>query len=123
MRRHFHTELLEDPHDDGAHADRWILSYADFITLLFAFFVVMYSISSVNDGKFRVLSASLLEVFQDPRVNAAIEERCGLLIIGVAEFVESNGPNSRVLPDLRVERGRQWRRPDRSGDKAWLVRR
>ena len=75
MRRHFHTELLEDLHDDGAHADRWILSYADFITLLFAFFVVMYSISSVNDGKFRVLSASLLEVFQDPRVNAAIEER------------------------------------------------
>jgi len=75
VRRHFHTELLEDLHDDDAHADRWILSYADFITLMFAFFVVMYSISSVNDGKFRVLSASLLEVFQDPRVNAALEER------------------------------------------------
>ncbi len=64
MRRHFHTELLEDLRDDEVQADRWILSYADFITLLFAFFVVMYSISSVNDGKFRVLSASLIEVFQ-----------------------------------------------------------
>ena len=30
--------------------DRWLVSYADFITLLFAFFVVMYSISSVNEG-------------------------------------------------------------------------
>ncbi|MEQ8497298.1 MAG: flagellar motor protein MotB [Gammaproteobacteria bacterium] len=75
MRGHFHTELLEDLHDDSAPADRWILSYADFITLLFAFFVVMYSISSVNDGKFRVLSASLLAVFQDPQVSAALAER------------------------------------------------
>lgn len=45
---------------------RWVLSYADFITLLFAFFVVMYSISSVNDGKFRVLSDSMVTVFNDP---------------------------------------------------------
>jgi chemotaxis protein MotB len=48
------------------HADRWIVSYADFITLLFAFFVVMYSISSVNDGKFRVLAEMLPTVFNDP---------------------------------------------------------
>jgi chemotaxis protein MotB len=35
------------------------VSYADFITLLFAFFVVMYSISSVNEGKFRTVSDSI----------------------------------------------------------------
>lgn len=45
--------------------DRWLVSYADFITLLFAFFVVMYSISSVNEGKYRVLSDSLNAVFQE----------------------------------------------------------
>ncbi len=39
--------------------DRWILSYADFITLLFAFFVVMYAISSVNEGKYKVYAAHL----------------------------------------------------------------
>ncbi|XOV81538.1 MAG: OmpA family protein [bacterium] len=43
--------------------DRWMVSYADFITLLFAFFVVMYAISSVNDEKYRVLSATLSETF------------------------------------------------------------
>lgn len=43
--------------------DRWMVSYADFITLLFAFFVVMYSISSVNEGKYRVLSESLTQAF------------------------------------------------------------
>jgi chemotaxis protein MotB len=43
--------------------ERWLVSYADFITLLFAFFVVMYALSSVNDGKYRVLSDSLVSAF------------------------------------------------------------
>lgn len=43
--------------------ERWLVSYADFITLLFAFFVVMYAVSSVNDGKYRVLSHALIQAF------------------------------------------------------------
>ncbi|OGS90574.1 MAG: flagellar motor protein MotD [Gallionellales bacterium GWA2_60_18] len=39
--------------------DRWLISYADFVTLLFAFFVVMYAISSVNEGKYKTFSSSL----------------------------------------------------------------
>ena len=45
--------------------ERWLVSYADFITLLFAFFVVMYAISSVNEGKYRVLSDSLVNAFKN----------------------------------------------------------
>lgn len=45
--------------------DRWMVSYADFITLLFAFFVVMYAISSVNEGKYKTLSDSLGEAFSN----------------------------------------------------------
>lgn len=53
--------------EQGAN-DRWMVSYADFITLLFAFFVVMYSISSVNEGKYKVLADSLDGVFnQTPK--------------------------------------------------------
>ena len=51
-------------HKDHINLDRWLVSYADFITLLFAFFVVMYSISSVNEGKYRVLSDTLNVVFE-----------------------------------------------------------
>lgn len=50
----------EDEHDNH---ERWLVSYADFITLLFAFFVVMYALSSVNEGKYRILSDSLLNAF------------------------------------------------------------
>lgn len=52
-------------HDDEASHDRWLISYADFITLMFAFFVVMYSISSVSEGKYRVLSDSLMQAFDN----------------------------------------------------------
>ncbi len=40
-----------------------MVSYADFITLLFAFFVVMYGISSVNEGKYKVFSVSMNQAF------------------------------------------------------------
>lgn len=43
--------------------DRWLVSYADFVTLLFAFFVVMYAISSVNETKYEALAAALDEAF------------------------------------------------------------
>lgn len=50
------------PEEPGNH-ERWLISYADFITLLFAFFVTMYALSSVNEGKYRVLSDSLSAAF------------------------------------------------------------
>lgn len=53
--------------EEPVNQERWLVSYADFITLLFAFFVVMYSISSVNEGKYRVLSDSLSQTFSEDR--------------------------------------------------------
>lgn len=55
------------PQDDLHNKERWLISYADFITLLFAFFVVMYSVSSVNEGKYKVLSDTLTGVFNAPQ--------------------------------------------------------
>ena len=52
----------EEEHENH---ERWLVSYADFITLLFAFFVVMYAISSVNEGKYKVLSDSLTNAFRN----------------------------------------------------------
>jgi len=46
------------------HTDRWMISWADFVTLLFAFFVVMYSLSSVHEEKYRQLAQSLSDVFR-----------------------------------------------------------
>lgn len=51
--------------DEHENHERWLVSYADFITLLFAFFVVMYAISQVNEGKYRVLSDTLSSAFRN----------------------------------------------------------
>jgi chemotaxis protein MotB len=60
-----HTRQRRKVLVDVNNHDRWIVSYADFITLLFAFFVVMYSISSVNQGKYRSLTESLGTAFSN----------------------------------------------------------
>ena len=53
-------------HEEPENHERWLVSYADFITLLFAFFVVLYSVSSINEGKYRVLSDALEAAFRAP---------------------------------------------------------
>src|SRR5690606_5104507 len=47
--------------------ERWLVSYADFITLLFAFFVVMYSISQVNQSKYEALSETFEQAFNSSK--------------------------------------------------------
>ena len=61
MRRRRRGSEPIEMHDNN---ERWLVSYADFITLLFAFFVVMYAISSVNESKYSVLSDSLVSAFK-----------------------------------------------------------
>lgn len=56
---------------DHDSADRWVISYADFITLLFAVFVVLYSISSVNEAKYKIFSDSLSIAFTNQPVTAS----------------------------------------------------
>jgi chemotaxis protein MotB len=51
-------------HEEHANHEAWAIPYGDLVTLLLAFFVVMYAVSSVNEGKYRVLSDSLNAAFR-----------------------------------------------------------
>lgn len=51
-------------HEDHVNHEAWAIPYGDLVTLLLAFFVVMYAVSSVNEGKYRVLSDSLVAAFR-----------------------------------------------------------
>jgi chemotaxis protein MotB len=51
-------------HEEHVNHEGWAIPYGDLITLLLAFFVVMYAISSVNAGKYRILSDSLYAAFR-----------------------------------------------------------
>jgi len=51
-------------HDEHENHERWAIPYGDLVTLLLAFFVVMYSVSQVSESKYRVLSDSLNAAFR-----------------------------------------------------------
>lgn len=82
--------------EEPEHSDRWMVSYADFITLLFAFFVVMYAISSVQDQKARQLSESIGQALGKksflrlPNRTAALAPGPELLPQSVARRLQSN---------------------------------
>src|SRR5487761_552199 len=61
----------EDRHQN---LERWIISYADFMTLLFATFVMLYAISSVNTSKYRILQ----QVFAEAFLGKMVHEDAGL---------------------------------------------
>lgn len=85
-------QIVEEP----VSHDRWLVSYADFITLLFAFFVVMYSISQVNEGKYKVLSSTLTDAFSSQtNIDASPE-----LTLDPFQVGELNRSNPRHLVEL-----------------------
>lgn len=53
-------------HEEHQNHEAWAIPYGDLITLLLAFFVVMYAVSSVNEGKYRVLADAMAEAFGGP---------------------------------------------------------
>ncbi|MFZ6767250.1 flagellar motor protein MotD [Undibacterium sp. Di26W] len=89
-------------HEEPENHDRWLVSYADFITLLFAFFVVMYAISSLNEGKYRVLSNSLTGAFGKVMVNPKTVDRPNEPIVKLDPLPLVK--NSRANEALRKEK-------------------
>lgn len=63
---------VERPHEAEEHEneERWLLTYADLITLLMVFFVVMYAMSRIDVQKFEAISISLGEAFNVPPSSA-----------------------------------------------------
>lgn len=61
-------------HEDHTNHEAWAIPYGDLVTLLLALFVVMYAVSSVNEGKFRVMAEAMAEAFGGaPRSIAPIQ--------------------------------------------------
>jgi chemotaxis protein MotB len=55
---------MRKKHPEHVNLERWLVSYADFITLLFAFFVIMYAISQADVSKFKKVSQSIKSAFE-----------------------------------------------------------
>jgi len=104
------------PHVDRENHDRWLVSYADFVTLLFAFFVVMYSISSVNEGKYRVLSDSMVTAFRSAqKALAPIQVGQPSKSPATSQLELKNGPQIVMTPVIKLPSS------ERAGGDAYKV--
>jgi chemotaxis protein MotB len=88
----------EEEHENH---EAWAIPYGDLVTLLLAFFVVMYSISSVNEGKYRVVSDSLNAAFHGPPTTTAPIQ------IGEAAATTVAAPVVQLPPDAKTMALRQ----------------
>lgn len=73
----------------GENLDRWLVSYADFITLLFAFFTTMYAISNVDAQKMGRMVLSMQAAF-DASVFPAANSRIGLTNSGALPIPQNS---------------------------------
>jgi chemotaxis protein MotB len=100
MARRRRRRYSDEEHENH---ERWLVSYADFITLLFAFFVVMYAVSQVNEGKYRVLSDTLSSAFRNVPGAAS----------GAQVAINPNAPMPisipirRANPTIKTDQGQQ----------------
>ncbi|WP_323950350.1 OmpA family protein [Aeromonas caviae] len=63
------------------HLDRWLVSYADYMTLIFALFVVLYSVAIVNKEEYRAVIEGMTQAFnQAPRSDGLLEGRGNSLL-------------------------------------------
>jgi chemotaxis protein MotB len=97
-------------HEEHANHEAWAIPYGDLVTLLLAFFVVMYALSTINEGKFRVLSDSLQAAFRGaPRtlepVNVGEKTRgSGAdIAVSIVQQATLNGQPRQLLEAITVD--------------------
>lgn len=66
----------KQPEEHQNH-ERWLISYADFVTLLFAFFVVMFASSNMDKEKAKQVSESVVNAINESHVAAAVTAAFG----------------------------------------------
>jgi chemotaxis protein MotB len=98
-------------HEEHANHERWLVSYADFITLLFAFFVVMFASSQVDKRKAGKVALSVQVAFQEHGIFQASstkadlnnEEAIPLQQVQMLENVDRTITMAQVSPRIRPQ--------------------
>lgn len=75
--------------------ERWLVSYADMVTLLFAVFVVLYSLNLTNSDKNEQVAGSMQESFNTPLEDIPVDRRIGPTESGSGIFDHLRGNSAR----------------------------
>jgi chemotaxis protein MotB len=91
--------------------ERWLVSYADFITLLFAFFVVLYSSAQVDKRKIGQLAVAIQAAFQEMGVFSAspsqghvdTQPKAALRTLGKVDNAKATAVRARKIDSSQTE--------------------
>lgn len=89
MRRRLRNQTAKDQ-----HTERWLVSYADYMTIMFAFFVVMYAIAINKEESFAILSDSIGQVFEK---SAREHQQEGTGVTGTGLLTDRVTPENDLL--------------------------
>jgi chemotaxis protein MotB len=88
---------MRKKHPEHVNLERWLVSYADFITLLFAFFVIMYAISQADVAKFKQVSASIRSAFSNAGPAGMVDLKGAAGGPTINPFEQEEVPGGRVM--------------------------
>lgn len=94
------------------NSERWLLTYSDLITLLMAFFVIMYAMSNVSESKFRALAQQLAIAFNADGGAGVLNSGTGIMqtpyqaetqaLEEAASTIEAAAASQNVAPEVQV---------------------
>lgn len=87
-------------HPEHENLERWLISYSDFITLLFATFVVLYALSQVDVSNFQKLEQSIKQAFDAPSLMQGSD---GLTADSSTSILDANSPTDSMITPLMLE--------------------
>ena len=84
--------------------ERWLISYADFITLLFAFFVVMFASSQADKAKAQQMSESVKDAFGEGHITASVAAILGGTVVDKGKGNnQMKGPGGEQKPPPQTD--------------------
>ena len=97
-------------HEEEGNSERWLVSYADFITLLFAFFTTLYAISTVDAQKMGKMVTSMRAefdngVFNSGTKNLSLSQGSGGASSTSSEFLQSVTPGNDLTTKVHAFKG------------------
>lgn len=91
-------------HNDDQDDQDWLMSHADLMTLLLGFFIILYSISYIDQGKLKEVTESFTTAFENPKksesIPASIQERSEQSLNAVFDIMNIEGDYQRKLEEL-----------------------
>lgn len=106
---------MKKKHPEHVNLERWLVSYADFITLLFAFFVVMYAMANQDKAKVKQITEAIERTFRGPST---------MMDMGSGKNVNvMSNPMTDYGQILTTETGRSNARPEATPELADMAKR